>query len=291
MVDTRKRIVLRIILSLLILSGIFFIIKVDSNNTTTDDISFSNPEKRYLINLARQTLYWYIKYNTIPEPDAKSLTDNLKRPLGCFVTLNKHGTGLRGCIGMFVPKTPLYKNIISRTIAAATKDYRFKKVEADELELIKIDISILTPPILLKVNSPSELLAALKPNIHGVILQTRYGRKQSTYLPQVWGALPEKELFLSHLCQKQGAPPDTWRTDFDNINVWTYQALVFEEAVYGRYITGPRGAIVGKDGAYIIGVCRFLPDTIILGGYRINKGTYLNPGVILTPGADVKDKI
>ena len=36
------------------------------------DSTFTDPEKSFLLNLARQTVNWHLKYNTTPEPD-KSL--------------------------------------------------------------------------------------------------------------------------------------------------------------------------------------------------------------------------
>ena len=101
---------------------------------------------------------------------------------------------------LFEARDPLYANVISRTIAAETEDPRFPKVRPDELDDIKLEISVLTPPGDLAYNSPEDLLEKLEPLRDGVIITTRYG--SSTFLPQVWEQLPGKEQFLEHLCRK-----------------------------------------------------------------------------------------
>ena len=159
---------------------------------------YSNQEKDYLLNLARETLSWYLQYNVTPEPDLKILTDKLKENRPCFVTLEEN-SNLRGCIGLFEFTQPLYKNVISRAIAAATQDRRFNPVKSEELKDITIEISVLTEPAELKFASPEDLLNKLQPFEDGVILYTDYGN--STYLPQVWEQLPGKEEFLSSLCR------------------------------------------------------------------------------------------
>jgi AmmeMemoRadiSam system protein A len=187
---------------------------------------YSLQEKEYMLNLARETLNMYLKDGQLPIPDPKALTDNLKENRPCFVTLIYKGQ-LRGCIGMFEFNTPLYKNIISRARAAATEDSRFSPVTYEELKDINIEISILTEPIDLKFSSPQDLLNKLLPYEDGVILYTAYGA--STYLPQVWEQLPDKEEFLSSLCRKHGAPPDYWRNNYKTMRVEIYKAVHFKE--------------------------------------------------------------
>lgn len=246
---------------------------------------FTNREKEYLINLARQTLYWYLKDGTIPEPDENALTNQLRQKAACFVTLSKKDLGLRGCMGLFERDRPLWQNVIDRTIAAATGDPRFNKVTYDELKSIKLEISILTEPEQLQFNSPEDLLTKLQPNKDGVIIITKYG--SSTYLPQVWEQIPDKEDFLSRLCAKHNAPPNIWRTDCRNIQVLTYRAIVFGEEIYGRIIVGKKGAVVGKGGAFVLGAVRPLPEDYHYGGYRVSEGTQLAPGAIVTSDSDI----
>ena len=245
----------------------------------------SHPDKQYLVNLARQTLYWYLKDGTVPKPDINTLSSSVLQKRGCFVTLYKKNLGLRGCLGIFGEDRPLYKNIIDRSIAAAIHDTRFPKVTYDELKNIKIEITVLTKPKQLQFSSHEELLAKLRPLKDGVILITRYG--QSTYIPQVWKTLQDKEEFLSTLCQKHGAPRDTWKRENRNIQVFTYQAIYFGEEIYGRRVIGEKGAIVGRQGAYVLGAVKPLREGLIYGGYKVDEGTVLAPGAIVTPNSNI----
>lgn len=193
--------------------------------------NFSDTDKEFLIRLARNTLTGYLKDGSILKIDEKQVSENIRANGACFVTLIKKGTGLRGCIGIFERRLPLYQNVIDRAIRAAVNDPRFPKVRYDELKDIKIEISVLTAPEKILFNSPDDLLVKLRPKKDGVILKTKYG--SSTFLPQVWEQIPDKEQFLSYLCRKHGAPGMTWKTNYKDIEVQTYQAIVFGEETYG----------------------------------------------------------
>jgi len=199
--------------------------------THAQGANFSDADKEFLIQLARNTLTRYLKDGSILKIDEKRVSENLRENGACFVTLIKKGTGLRGCIGIFERRLPLYQNVISRAISAAVHDSRFPKVRYDELKDIKIEISVLTAPEKILFNSPDDLLLKLCPKKDGVILKTKYG--SSTFLPQVWEQLPDKEQFLSYLSRKHGAPGLIWRNNYKNIEVLTYQAIVFGEETYG----------------------------------------------------------
>ena len=184
--------------------------------------------KKYLLNLARQTLICSLQGQELPKPAAGDLSAAVRRKAGCFVTLVNTYTGLRGCIGIFERNEPLYKNVISRAIAAS-RDSRFmdNPVSFAEMKDIRIEVSVLSEPRNLKFSSPEDLLSKLRPGVDGVILVTPYGT--STYLPQVWASFSGKDAFLSSLCEKHGAPADTWIKDCRKIKVQTYQAEVFGE--------------------------------------------------------------
>ncbi|NOZ86224.1 MAG: AmmeMemoRadiSam system protein A [Deltaproteobacteria bacterium] len=246
-------------------------------------------DENFLLNLARQTLTWKVKYGEVPKIDPGKLDPRLRSNVACFVTLEKRNTGLRGCIGMFNPPTPLYQNVITRAVAAALYDSRFQRVGPGELKDIKIEVSVLTPPKPLKYKDPKDLLSKLIPLKHGVILTTRKG--SSTYLPQVWKQLPNKEMFLSRLCMKHGSLPSCWEQGPDNVKVEIYEALVFGEGEYGRIAVGPKGGKVGPNGAVFSGQspveqARGVP-ALYKKGQKLKPGTRLSPGTILEPGSDV----
>jgi AmmeMemoRadiSam system protein A len=118
-----------------------------------------------------------------------------------FVTINKEpNEQLRGCIGSLQAYRPLYKDIIMNAQAAALRDPRFKPLSVEELEQIKIEVSILSKPQPLQYDDINDLKNKVVPFQHGIILKLH--DKQATYLPQVWEQLPKFDDFFSSLCMK-----------------------------------------------------------------------------------------
>jgi AmmeMemoRadiSam system protein A len=176
--------------------------------------------KALLLKLARQNLEAAVKGQP---PVAPSDTPGITRELrGCFVTLTKKGQ-LRGCIGYIEGIKPLFEAVMDNAKNAALEDPRFPQVRPAELADIKVEVSVLTKPVPLDYKTPEDLLAKLVPGEDGIILTKGY--HQSTFLPQVWGQLPDKTEFLEHLSQKGGMPPDGWKT----AEVKRYRAVHFEE--------------------------------------------------------------
>ena len=187
--------------------------------------TYNDAQRKSLLELARRTLTDVVTLGRLPEVDAAKVDEKLKQTRACFVTLTEGGQ-LRGCIGSIFPREPLYQSVIHNCQSAATRDPRFPPVGTDELDKLKIEISVLTVPSRLEFKTPDELLAKLRPNVDGVVL--RVGGRQSTYLPQVWEQLPGKEQFLDRLAMKAGLPQSAWRNPDTLILV--YQAEAFEEA-------------------------------------------------------------
>ena len=181
-------------------------------------------QEGYLLKLARNTLEKNYADGSVKTMNPSTLDAKLTKITGAFVTLNKDGQ-LRGCIGHILPQKPLYQAVIENSLNAALKDSRFAPVTQDELQEIHIDISVLTPPEPLEFSSPEDLKRKLVPGRDGVVV--KYHGRQSTFLPQVWDQLPDKDDFLSRLCTKQGSPADCWKKPDVKIDV--YRAQVFEE--------------------------------------------------------------
>ena len=116
-----------------------------------------------------------------------------------------------------------YKCVMENIENAALRDSRFDPVTEGELDGLDIEISILTVPEKLEFESGDDLKRKLMPLVDGVIIK-KDGR-QGTFLPQVWGDLPDKDDFLSNLCEKAGLDKDCWQDT--SLEVSTYQALVF----------------------------------------------------------------
>jgi len=177
-----------------------------------------------LLKLARSTIAKKLG-NEFAPPSASELQDDaLQEKKGTFVTLNINGQ-LRGCIGSLIGQVPLVQGVSDNAINAAFHDPRFSALSKAEYDNIHVEVSVLTDPQPLKYTDTSDLIAKLKPKVHGVIL--RKGFASATFLPQVWDQLPSHEVFLSHLCLKAGLPGDTWKND--HLDIQTYQVQYFEE--------------------------------------------------------------
>lgn len=134
----------------------------------------------------------------------------LSKPGATFVTLTRFGD-LRGCIGSLEARRPLGLDVRENAVAAAFHDPRFWPLTRDEFDGILVEVSLLSPAQALDVKGEAEALAALRPEIDGVVFE--YGPHHSTFLPQVWEQLPDPADFLAHLKRKAGLPADFWHDD------------------------------------------------------------------------------
>ena len=184
------------------------------------------PERKFLLDLARAALVCVATNpdSAGPEISARDVPRNLRETSACFVTLTEHGS-LRGCIGQLQPQEPLFRTVLRNARNAATRDPRFPPVKPDEVDQIKIEISVLTEPQPLPFTSPEDLLDRLQAHVDGVLL--RIGPRSATFLPQVWAQIPDKVEFLNRLSQKAGCEPSAWRGKETSVSIYHVEA--FEE--------------------------------------------------------------
>ncbi|EHP87578.1 TIGR00296 family protein [Methanotorris formicicus] len=160
---------------------------------------------------------------------------------GAFVTLHTYPDhDLRGCIGIPEPIMPLIEALREAAISSALSDPRFPPVTLEEMGNIVVEVSILTPPQLIKVSHPREYLEKIKIGRDGLIIE--YGVYRGLLLPQVpveWGW--DVEEYLANLCLKAGLPPDVWLDE--RVKIYKFEAQIFEEVE-------PRGNVVEKTHAY-----------------------------------------
>lgn len=181
-------------------------------------------EKKLLLHLARQSIELAASGQPLPRLNLDDYSPRLQAPGASFVTLTAAGE-LRGCIGTLEAHQPLVQDVCEHAAAAAREDYRFTPVDPNEVAHLKIEISRLSAPQPLDYNSPEDLLEQLRPGVDGVVI--RDGLRRATFLPQVWEKLPDKEIFMAHLCQKMGVPLDWWRKN--RLKVEVYQVEEFHE--------------------------------------------------------------
>jgi len=186
--------------------------------------SFSDADKIRLLAVARSTVEGYIRNNKIPDADVPGLSQNLKLQAGAFVTLKKKGA-LRGCIGRFTATIPLYRLVQEMAVASATQDYRFTPVQANEIEGLEIEISVLSP--MKRITDIDEIILGR----HGIYIKK--GNAAGTFLPQVASETGwTKEEFLGHCARdKAGIGWDGWK----DAEIYTYEAIVFSESEFSGH--------------------------------------------------------
>ena len=152
----------------------------------------------------------------------------LQRQGASFVTLAMHGD-LRGCIGSLSAYRPLWDDVQANAVAAAFHDSRFSPLSAHEYAAVQIEVSLLTALKPLDVHDEAGVLDAIRPGMDGVVFEWADGggMYKSTFLPQVWEALPDPVQFMAHLKQKAGLPADFWHPD---VRVLTYQVHKYRES-------------------------------------------------------------
>lgn len=167
-----------------------------------------------LTQLAKKTLEACFK-NEKFIPDEKT-KEKYKEKKACFVTLTENGE-LRGCIGCLEARQELWKDVQENAIHAAFHDSRFFSLNKEELDNIKIEISVLSKPKKLEFKNQEELMNNINKDM-GIILKKEH--HSATFLPQVWKEISEKTIFLEHLSIKAGLNKDAWRES--DIEIWHY---------------------------------------------------------------------
>lgn len=180
-------------------------------------------EARFLLEMARAVITAAAAGEDHPRPREFAaaagfeLTPALLEDRGAFVTLTRGGR-LRGCIGTIVGISPLVETVRENALASAFGDPRFAPLTADELDGLRIEISVLSP--LRPVADPREIEIGR----HGILLE-RSGRR-AVFLPQV---APEQgwdlPTTLDHLALKAGLPQNDWRKEGTGFQVFTAEIL------------------------------------------------------------------
>ncbi|MBN1953513.1 MAG: AmmeMemoRadiSam system protein A [Anaerolineae bacterium] len=186
----------------------------------------TDPDRRYLLELARETISQGLAGRDLPAVNLDALSPNLRQPGASFVTLTLGG-GLRGCIGSIEPHRPLALDVQENALGAAFRDPRFPPLSQGELARVRIEVSVLTPPQPFPYRDGADLLARLRPLVDGVIVERGWHR--ATFLPQVWEKLPQPREFVGQLCLKAGLAADDYQRP--GLQVSTYQVEKFEEEI------------------------------------------------------------
>jgi uncharacterized protein (TIGR00296 family) len=189
---------------------------------------FSDEDGKLAVKIARAVVESHVKKEKLPEFDVPKI---FKQKSGVFVTLTTHPEDeLRGCIGYPEPIMPLIDAIKDSAISASSRDPRFPAVRPNELKRIKVEVSLLTPPVEICVEKPRKFVECVKVGEDGLIVQRSWAR--GLLLPQVpieWGW--DTEEFLCQTCIKAGLTPDSWLQE--GTKLFKFQAEVFSESKPG----------------------------------------------------------
>ncbi len=197
---------------------------------------FSDEDGIELVKMARRAVIEILKNNS--KVDDSDFDFKFNFSSGVFVTINKQNS-LRGCIGYPLPVKKLSEGLIDAAISAATRDTRFEPISYDEVDKLVFEVTVLTPPVEIKVNDSSEYLSIIKVGRDGLIVENSY--TSGLLLPQVpteygW----DTREFLGYTCEKAGLDKDAWKDKTTKIS--KFQGVIFkEESPNGKIIRESSG--------------------------------------------------
>ncbi len=176
------------------------------------------------VKLARKSIAYYLHTGQLLKENAPDARYNEKR--GVFVTLHSFpDRELRGCIGYPEPVAPLWRAIIENAVNAAFNDPRFAPLQANEIDKIIVEVSVLTKPVAMRCER-NALPKKIKIGRDGLII--RKGFNSGLLLPQVASELKwNSEQFLCALCGKAGLNENAWKDK--GAEICTFQSQIFAE--------------------------------------------------------------
>jgi len=187
-------------------------------------IEFAHHEEAQLLGIARASIERGLVTGQPSEVDTSQVSGALAQRLGSFVTLTQRGE-LRGCVGALEPAHPLMRSVGIAAFNAAFRDHRFPPLAHAEIDRTRIEISVLSRPEPIEIESEAELMAGLRPAEDGLLLEEIGYR--ATFLPKVWEKLPDPSQFVRHLKAKAGLSEDYWS---GSIRFYRYHTVSIAES-------------------------------------------------------------
>jgi AmmeMemoRadiSam system protein A len=180
-------------------------------------------EQARLLDIARHSIVLGLDSGAALQLDVAQLEPGFRVDSAVFITLNLAGN-LRGCIGSLQPSAPLAQAVANSAFNAAFRDRRFAQVEADEIEKLRIEVSVLSAMELISVDTRRALLDNLQPGVDGLLIEDQGHR--STFLPKVWEKITTADEFVGQLMLKAGLAADYWS---GTIRCYRYHSISFTE--------------------------------------------------------------
>ena len=160
-------------------------------------------------------------------PVDETLPSSLSEPGAVFVTIRRLDGELHGCIGSLEADQPLADAVQRSARLAAFDDPRSRPLLRNELDGVRFEVSVLSPPMSLDVSCELDAVAKLRPHLDGVVLER--GSRRGVLLPQVWNQLPDPRGFLNALREKAGLTREPWD---DRMQLATFTVDHFAEPGY-----------------------------------------------------------
>lgn len=160
-----------------------------------------------LLRIARRSIEYGLEHGKPLPVRVDILSGALAEPAATFTTLKLDGQ-LRGCCGMLEAVRPLGEDVAYTAFQAAFRDTRFDPLRRDELDRVRLDVSVLSPPEPMTVLDEADLFEQLVPGEDGLVIVE--GASRATFLPKVWESLPDPRQFVTALKTKCGLPGDYW---------------------------------------------------------------------------------
>lgn len=187
-------------------------------------------DRRKLLRSARSTLEAYLAGSVkVGEPvPSEERSPDLQQRTCVFVTVRKKGE-LRGCMGTFAARKPLWDAVADRTLAATSADPRFPPLTAKDRP-VTLEISVITPTR--RIGD----WRRYRPGYGAVLLLDSHS---STLLPQVAEEMGwNTRQLLENLSRKAGLKPGAYRNP--KARLYVFDAQVFSEVSEGTPIVDRR---------------------------------------------------
>lgn len=179
-------------------------------------LQLSNSQKQLLLDIARRSVAASMADESLDFGEA--VHGGFDEKCGVFVSIHKHGE-LRGCIGRVEADDVLPVVTAECAASAAFADPRFVPMTVDELDVVKFEVSVLSP--LERV----EEVDAIEVGQHGLVIEK--DGKRGLLLPQVASQFGwDRTEFLRQTSIKAGLDPDAWRSGAE---LYMFRSVVFGE--------------------------------------------------------------
>jgi uncharacterized protein (TIGR00296 family) len=179
---------------------------------------------RLLVGTARKTMELWVREGREHEPFG--YPKKFDEKMGVFATLHTYpGKDLRGCIGYAEPVMPLMEALVQASISA-TRDPRFPPLSPEELDRVVVEVSVLTPPELVRAKRPADYPKSIRLGRDGLMIEK--GPFRGLLLPQVpleWDW--DEKGFLDNLCMKAGLAPGRWLEE--GVRIYRFSSEIFAE--------------------------------------------------------------